>query len=170
MKINNVQGIICLVIFLIFANYAWASEWIFYSDLGGRSFYDKDSIKSISTKTLTVWTKLLPAQTNIDMYREMRDDTKKLIKEGKYPFKRRQVDDDELSYQKVLMEINCNSGSYKYLKFIQYNKSDEIIYSSDDNNKEKNDPMNEVRYFNPETPGYKFYSEVCNYKIKVNKK
>jgi len=30
MKAKNVQGIICLVIFFLFANQAWAADWIYY--------------------------------------------------------------------------------------------------------------------------------------------
>ena len=142
-----------------------AKNWIFYSNIEGQSFYDKDSIKSVSDKTVTVWTKLLPTQDNIDMYREMTNEIKKLKKEGKYPFKIRQINDDELSYQKDLTELHCNSGTYKYLKIMFYNKSDEIIYSSDDDKKGPNDPRNKVRYSAPDTPGYRFYSEVCNYRF-----
>ena len=157
---------IVLMIFLMFSFELKAEKWIFYSDLGGKGFYDKDSIKSVSGKTITVWTKLLPTQEAIDANRYLTDSTKKLTKEGKYPFKIRQVNDDELSYQKTLDEISCDSGSYKYLKFIFYNKSDEIIYSSDDDDKKvKNHPMNKVHYFSPGTPGYKFYEEVCSYKF-----
>ncbi len=152
--------------FLMFSFELKAENWIFYSDLGGKGFYDKDSIKSVSGKTITVWTKLLPTQEAIDANRYLTDSKKKLTKEGKYPFKIRQVNDDELSYQKTFDEISCDSGSYKYLKFIFYNKSDEIIYSSDDDDKKvKNHPMNKVHYFSPGTPGYKFYEEICSYKF-----
>jgi hypothetical protein len=162
---------IFIILLFVFPNNLQGENWIFYSDIGGMGYYDKDSIIILTDNTVTVWTKLLPTQKMINLHRGVRDYTNELIKGGKkYPFKRRQVTDDELSYQKTLTEINCDSGSYKYLKMMFYNKSDEIIYSSDDNKKAQNDPMDKVRYFEPDTPGYKFYSEVCSERGRVNRK
>ncbi len=167
-KTELVRGI-CISLFLMvlfmYPNELKAENWIFFSDIDGKGFYDKDSIKSVSGKTITVWTKVLPTQNEIDVHRYVRDDTKKLKKEGNYPFKIRQIKDDELAYHKTLMEISCNSGSYKYFKFVSYNKSDEIIFSSDDDKKGQGNFRDEVHYFAPGTPGYNFYEEVCSHKF-----
>ena len=161
---------IFLIVLFLFSNEIKAENWIFYSDIEGKGFYDKDSIKNISDKTITVWTKILPTKKGIDEYRDTRNDENELIKTGKYHLKRRKVNDDKLSYQKSLIKINCDSGSYKCLKFIFYNKSNEIIYSSDDDKNVQNDPRNKVHYFKPDAPGYKFYNGVCSHIVKVNKK
>jgi hypothetical protein len=58
MKIKNVQGIIILVIFLLFANHALASDWILYgSPDTGKEYYDKGSIQKVNKHIVRVWTK-----------------------------------------------------------------------------------------------------------------
>ena len=58
MKTKNVQSIICLVIFFLFANQAWAADWIYYDTADfGDSYYDKNSIKKIKESIISVWTK-----------------------------------------------------------------------------------------------------------------
>ena len=60
MKIMNIQGIICLVIIFLFANQAWAAEWIHYmSNASGNSYYDKSSIKKVNKNISSVWTKVI---------------------------------------------------------------------------------------------------------------
>jgi hypothetical protein len=58
MKIKNLQGIIYLVIFSLFANQAWAADWqLFASSGGGDMYYDKSSIKKVNKDMVRVWTK-----------------------------------------------------------------------------------------------------------------
>jgi hypothetical protein len=145
----------------LFSKDVYGGKWVFYSDLGGKSYYDKDSIKKISDNTVTVWTKTFPSQEWIDLRRNMIIEYDKLLKEQgrKDPFTRRKVKDDKVSYEKTFMEINCETGSYRYLKMITYNKSNEIIWSSEDN--KKSTVSEDVRQFEPNTPGYYFYEKVC---------
>jgi hypothetical protein len=138
-------------------------NWIFYSNLSGKGFYDKDSIKKISKNSITVWTKVFPSQEWLDLRKNMRTEYNRLLKEegGEDPHTKRKVNDDEVFYQKTLVEVNCKTGSYRYLKMITYNKSDVIIWSSDDEKKTKDDLSKSVNKFEPNTPGYRFYTEVC---------
>ena len=132
-KLLTIQKKIILVLVVLmvslFSNIAYGGKWVFYSNLGGKSYYDKDSIKKISDNTVTVWTKTFPSQEWIDLRRNMIIEYDKLLKEQgrKDPFKRRTVKDEVVSYQKDFMEINCETGSYRYLKMTTYNKRDEII-------------------------------------------
>ena len=57
-KAKNIQGIICLVIFLIFVNQAWAEEWIYYATSASRKvYYDKSSIKKVNKNIISLCTK-----------------------------------------------------------------------------------------------------------------
>ena len=60
MKIMNVPVIICLGIIFLFANQAWAAEWIYYtSNASGKSYYDKSSIKKVNKNIVSVGTKII---------------------------------------------------------------------------------------------------------------
>jgi len=158
--------VLLILMVSLFSNDAYGGKWVFYSNLSGKSYYDKDSIKKISDNTVTLWTKTFPSQEWIDLHRNMRIEYDKLLKEQgrKDPFKRRTVKDDEVSYEKTFMEINCETGSYRYLKMITYNKSSEIIWSSEDN--KKSTISEDVLRFEPSTSGYYFYKMVCNERTK----
>ena len=57
MKAKHIQVIICLVIFLLFANQAWATDWIYYdtSAVGDKLYYDKSRIKKENESIISVW-------------------------------------------------------------------------------------------------------------------
>ena len=58
MKTKNFQSIICLVIFSLFANQAWAADWIYYDTVTvGDVYYDKSSIQEVNKSIIHVWTK-----------------------------------------------------------------------------------------------------------------
>jgi hypothetical protein len=58
MKINNLQGIVCLVIFFLFANQAYAADWKFLAQsVTGNLYYDKSSIKKVDDNIISVLTK-----------------------------------------------------------------------------------------------------------------
>ena len=60
MKVKNVQSIICLVIIFLFANQAWAAEWIYYASTSiGMLYYDKSSIKKVNKNIISVWAKTI---------------------------------------------------------------------------------------------------------------
>ena len=142
--------------------------WIFYSNLGGMSYYHKDSIIKISDNTVTVWTQVFPSQELIDLYRNMRIEYEKMLKEeGKKNLSKRRVVKDDVVYNlKSIIEINCETGSYRYLKKIMFNKSDEVIWSSDDNIKSRDNLLETTYQFQPNTQGFYFYMKVCNEGLK----
>jgi hypothetical protein len=106
---------------------------------------------------------VFPSQEWLDLLKNMRTEHNRLLKEEgrEAPYKKRKVNDDVVFYQKTLVEVNCKTGSYRPLKMITYNKSDIIIWSSDDEKKTKDDLSKSVNKFEPNTPGYIFYTEVC---------
>jgi len=58
MKIKNLQGIICFVIFFLFANQVWAADWkMVGSSNTAKEYYDVSSIKRINKNIISVWTK-----------------------------------------------------------------------------------------------------------------
>jgi len=58
MKAKNVQSIICLVIFFLFADQAWAADWKFFASSGsGDVYYDKNSIVKVNKNIVRVRTK-----------------------------------------------------------------------------------------------------------------
>jgi hypothetical protein len=96
-KIKKVQGIICLVLFFLFASQAWAADWIFYTSSNiGKEYYDKTSVKKVNENITSVWAKII---LNEDAKTKNFSSLKRI---GKAPEK-----PDILSYQLVLIEIDC---------------------------------------------------------------
>ncbi|PKN36832.1 MAG: hypothetical protein CVU62_12065 [Deltaproteobacteria bacterium HGW-Deltaproteobacteria-2] len=103
MKIKNVQSIICLAIFFLFANQAWAADWIFYASSNiGKEYYDKTSIKKVDKNIVSVWIKIMlneDAKTNNFL---------SLRSIGKAP-----QNPDMLNHQLMLIEIDCVNDKVK---------------------------------------------------------
>jgi hypothetical protein len=58
MKISNLQSVFCLVIFFLFPNHAWATDWKFLAQsVTGNLYYDKSSIKKVNDNIIMVLTK-----------------------------------------------------------------------------------------------------------------
>lgn len=58
MKVKNIQSLVCLVFFILFANQVWAVEWVLYEKSStGDEYYDKNSIKEVKNNIVRVWTK-----------------------------------------------------------------------------------------------------------------
>ncbi|MFA5322682.1 MAG: surface-adhesin E family protein [Smithella sp.] len=103
MKIKNVQGIICLVIFFLFANQAWAANWIFYSSSTiGKEYYDQSSIKKVNKNIISVWIKII---LNEDAKIKNFSSLKSI---GKAP-----RNADMLNHQLMLIEIDCVNNKVK---------------------------------------------------------
>jgi hypothetical protein len=120
MKAKNVQSIICLVIFFLFANQAWAADWIYYDTAAvGDMYYDKSSIKKVNKSIISVWNKDILSEEAKTKYFSI---LKRIHKAPNNP--------SMLSYYTKLMEIDCVNKKIKDISVIFYNEKGKVIYSS----------------------------------------
>jgi ketosteroid isomerase-like protein len=120
MKTKNVQSIICLVIFFLFANKAWAAEWIYYdTSAAGDMYYDKSSIKKVNESIISVWNKDILSEKAKTKYFSI---LKRINKAPKNP--------SILSYYRKLMQIDCVNRKIKDISVIIYNEKGKVVYSS----------------------------------------
>jgi hypothetical protein len=117
MKIKNVQGIICLVIFLLFANRAWAEDWILYNtSKEGKMYYDKSSIEEISQNIIRVWTKtILNEKGKTEAFSFLKNMDMK-------PCNR-----DTISYELTLEQYDCVNDKYKNISTTIYDKKSNVL-------------------------------------------
>ena len=103
MKIRNLQGIICLVIFSLLTNQAWAADWKFFASSGGGDmYYDKSSVKKVNKNISRVWTKkIYNEKGKLEEY-------SLLQKTGKAP-----GNIYILSHELILFEIDCSNEKIK---------------------------------------------------------
>lgn len=119
MKIMNVQGIICLGIIFLFANQAWAAEWIFYvSNASGNSYYDKSSIKKVNKNIISVSTKII---FNQDGKTKAFSFLKSINKAPDNP--------DILELELRLQEIDCINKKSRISFASFYNKKGNVVFS-----------------------------------------
>ena len=120
MKTKNVQSIICLVIFSLFANQAWAADWIYYDTAAvGDMYYDKSSIKKVNKSIISVWNKdILSEEAKTNNFSIL----KGIHKAPDNP--------SMLSYYTKLMEIDCVNKKIKDISVIFYDEIDKVVYSS----------------------------------------
>ena len=121
MKAKNVQSIICLVIFFLFANQAWAAEWIYYDKaaVGDMLYYDKSSIKKVNKSIISVRTKnILSKETKTKYFS---------ILKGMH---KASVNPSMLSYYTKLTQIDCINKKMKGISVILYNEKGKVVYSS----------------------------------------
>ena len=103
MKIKNVQSIIFLVFFSLFANQAWAAEWIYFDTAAvGDVYYDKSSIKKVSENIISVLNKDVLSEKTKKKYFSL---LKEIHKAPKNP--------SMLNYYTKLMEIDCVNKKIK---------------------------------------------------------
>ncbi len=120
MKVKNVQSIICLVIFFLFADQAWATDWIYYDTADfGDSYYDKNSIKKIKESIISVWTKNILSEEAKTKYFSI---LKEIHKAPDNP--------SMLCYYTKLLEIDCVNEKIKDTSVTIYDEKGEVIYSS----------------------------------------
>jgi hypothetical protein len=120
MKAKNVQSIICLVIFFLFANQAWAADWIYYDTADfGDSYYDKSRIKKVNKSIIPVWTKNILSEEAKTKYFSI---LKGMDKAPDNP--------SLLSYYIELLEIDCVNEKIKDTSVTIYDEKGNIIYSS----------------------------------------
>ena len=119
MKIKNVQGVICLVFFFLFANNAWAADWIRYaSHTFGDTYYDKSSIKKVNKNIISVLTKTIYTENGKKEYFSFLESI------GKAP-----GNPDILNNQLVSVEIDCVNKIYKVSSMSIYDEKDSVIAS-----------------------------------------
>jgi hypothetical protein len=120
MKIKNVQCIICLVIFFLFSNQAWAANWIYFDTASvGDVYYDKSSIKKVSENIIAVWSKDVLSEQAKRKYFSL---LKEIHKAPKNLYM--------LNYYTKLMEIDCVNKKIKDISVIFYNEKGKIVYAS----------------------------------------
>ena len=120
MKAKNVQSIICLVIFSLFANQAWAADWIYFDTIAvGDMYYDKSSIKKVNKSIISVWNKDILSEEAKTRYFSI---LKGIHQAPENP--------SMLSYYTKLMEIDCVNKKIKDISVIFYDEKGNIIYSS----------------------------------------
>lgn len=119
MKKMNIQGIICLGIIFLFANQAWAAEWIYYvSNASGNSYYDKSSIKKVNKNIIGVSTKII---LNQDGKTKAFSFLKSINKAPNNP--------DILGFELRLQEIDCINKRSRISSAIFYNKKGNVVFS-----------------------------------------
>jgi hypothetical protein len=120
MKAKNVQSIICLVFFSLFANQAWAADWIYFDTTAvGDMYYDKSSIKKVDKSIISVWNKDILSEEAKTKYFSI---LKGIHKAPDNP--------SMLSYYTKLMEIDCVNKKIKDISVIFYDEKGNVIYSS----------------------------------------
>ena len=120
MKTKNVQDIICLVIFSLFANQAWAADWIYFDTSAvGDVYFDKNSIKKEDKNIIFVWNKNILSEKAKTKYYSI---LKGMHKAPQNP--------SILSYYKKLMQIDCVNRKIKNIAVIFYNEKDKVVFSS----------------------------------------
>jgi hypothetical protein len=120
MKVRNVRSVICLVIFFLFANQAWAEDWISYEESKtGHMYYDKSSIKEVNKNIISVWT--------IKVYNKdgKTKDFSILKRKNKAP-----DNADILNCNSILAEFDCANKKFRVTAWTIYDKEKHIIYSA----------------------------------------
>ena len=145
MKAKNVQSIICLVVFFLFANQVWAAEWIYYgSTSAGDVYYDKSSIKEVNKSIIPVWTKNILSEEAKTKYFSI---LKGMDKAPDNP--------SLLSYYIELLEIDCVNEKIKDTSVTIYDEKGNVIYSSP---KSQSGEWNDIF---PISVGEKLKNKVC---------
>ena len=120
MIIKNVQGVICLVIFFLFANNAWAADWIRYaSHTFGDTYYDKSSIKKVNKNIIHLSNKQILNEDGKTKYFSF---LKSIDKAPNNP--------NLISYFLRSSEIDCVKEKIKDFSTIIYDEKNNVLYSS----------------------------------------
>jgi hypothetical protein len=120
MKAKNVQSIICLVIFFLFADQAWAADWIYYDTADfGDTYYDKSSIKKVNEGIISFWIKNILSEEAKTKYFSI---LKGIDKAPDNP--------SMLCYYTKLTGIDCVNKKIKDISVIFYDEKGNILYSS----------------------------------------
>jgi ketosteroid isomerase-like protein len=152
MKTKIFQGIIYLVIYFLFANHAWAADWIFYASTSTRdAYYDKSSIKKVNKNVISLYTKQILNENGKTQYFSF---LKKIDKAPDNP--------NLLSYVLRLSEIDCVKERIKDYSMIIYDEKSNGIYSTP---KDVTDKWNDII---PNSIGEKLKNIVCERPVAPN--
>lgn len=149
MKTKNVPGIICLVIFSLFSNHAWATDWILYSSpSNGNMYYDKSSIKKVNKNISRVWTKKV---LNEDGQKEYFS----IFKSEKY------APDipEKMSHIIYLQEFDCVNEKNKIPSMVVYDKKNNAVYSDSKDDDARYDEWKDII---PDSVTEKLRNIVCS--------
>ena len=120
MKIKNVQRVLFLLIFFLFANHAWAEDWILCEVSGtGNRYYDKSSIKKVSNDIVSIWT--IKVYNNIGKAK----DFLMLTKENKAP-----KNVDILNCNSMIVEFDCKKNKFRISAWTIYDKEKKALFSA----------------------------------------
>jgi hypothetical protein len=117
MKRKHIQGMICLAIFILFANWAWAAQdWIPYATIDeGAFYYDSVSIRKINKSSVIVWTILMPD-----------DKHKKALLRDFESLPKAPDTNNKIDYMKFMTELDCVRRKYKPHYFAIINVENQI--------------------------------------------
>jgi hypothetical protein len=119
MKTKSFQGIICVIVFFLFANKAWAADWIYYTSIATvHMYYDKSSIKKVNKNIISVWTKTIFTDNGKKQYFSFLESI------GKAP-----DNYNILNYQLVLVEIDCINKKYRIYSMSINDEKDSVLAS-----------------------------------------
>jgi hypothetical protein len=124
MKVRNVQMVICLVFIFLFANLAYAEDWISYDvSKTGNKYYEKSSIKEVDKNIISVWT--------IDVYNDegKKRDFAILKAKNKAP-----NNPDMLKCASMLVEFDCVDHKFRVPAWTIYDKENHILFSAPKSN------------------------------------
>jgi tetratricopeptide (TPR) repeat protein/ketosteroid isomerase-like protein len=120
MKAKNIQAIICLVIFFLFADQSWAADWIYYDTADfGDTYYDKSSIKKEDKNIISVLIKNILSEEAKTKYFSI---LKGINKAPDNP--------SVLSYYTKLTEIDRLNKKNRDISVIFYDETNKVVYSS----------------------------------------
>jgi len=118
--IKNFRYIIGLVILLLFANQAWAEEWIYHATSDTRvTYYDKSSIKKVNENIISLYTKQVLKEDGKIKYFSFLQNINKA------------PDNPEvISHILGLSEIDCEKNKIKESSLVIYDENNNVLYSA----------------------------------------
>jgi hypothetical protein len=123
MKRKHIQVMICMAIFFILANQAWAAaQWVPYwaTNEGDDCYYDKSSITKVNKNIVSVYSKQMLNNKQKNTWFEVLKKDKLHVPDTP----------NEFSYLVYLYEFDCLNGKYRDVGFNIYDTQGNTIYSS----------------------------------------
>jgi hypothetical protein len=117
-KTKRVTKIICFVIFLLFTNQGWASDWVFYMKSGmGDEYYDKSRLKRTNKNIIRVWTKTVLNKDGREKYFQF------LQSINEAPDKSSIV-----NYELMMNDIDCVNAKGRFSSMTINYDEDDVVY------------------------------------------
>lgn len=114
---KKITLVISLVMLLLFANQAWAEDWILYNtSKEGKMYYDKSSIEEIDQNIIRVWTKtILNEKGKTEAFSFLKNMDMK-------PCNR-----DIISYELTVEQYDCVNDKYENISTTIYDKKSNVL-------------------------------------------